>query len=110
MFKTALSASSLLLAAQAGYYDYYSSPYYKPTEPQPDRLYAKCAVTENPTTDPATGITGMIKFEQAKGPRDLMVRAEIKGIKSDSTQLGFHIHTDAFDGENCSSAAGHYNP
>ena len=106
LFKTALSASSLLLAAQAGYYDYSSYP----EQQLPERIYAKCVVTENPTTEPPTGITGLIKFEQAQGPRDLMVRAEITGIQSDSTQIGFHIHTEAFDGENCSSAAGHYNP
>ena len=43
------------------------------------------------------------------GTRDLMFRGEISGLDA-NTQLGFHIHKAAFDGLDCSSTEGHFNP
>ena len=39
-----------------------------------------------------------------------MVRAEIISGLPENSKIGFHIHTDAFDGEDCASTGGHYNP
>ena len=39
-----------------------------------------------------------------------MVRAEFTGGLPANSKIGFHIHTDAFDGADCSSTGGHYNP
>ena len=40
----------------------------------------------------------------------MMVRAEFTGGLPANSKIGFHIHTDAFDGTDCSSTGGHYNP
>ena len=72
--------------------------------------YAYCLVTPNPAISPNTGVEGLFKLKQRMTPNsELEIEGLVTGLDA-KMQHALHIHQDAFNGSDCLSSNGHFNP
>ena len=84
-------------------------------EARRERWYATCKLEANPALEDPSFVSGLIKLKQYEGGL-LRIASIIGGLcpdgesSCDSQNHGFHVHSAEYDGENCGSSGGHFNP